>query len=40
MKKLIYYLKLIVKGIEDISMYDSGICSKDKDPFDYITKRK
>ena len=40
MKKLIYYLKLIVKGLEDISLYDSGICPKDKDPFDYITKRK
>jgi hypothetical protein len=40
MKKLIYYLKLIVKGLEDISLYDSGICPKDKDPFDYIAKRK
>ena len=39
MKKLIYYLKLIVKGIEDISMYDSEICHKDKDPFDYIAKK-
>lgn len=40
MKKIIYYLKIIIKGIEDISMYDSGMCSKDEDPFDYITKRK
>ena len=40
MKKLIYYLKLIVKGLEDISLYDSRICPKDKDPFDYIAKRK
>ena len=40
MKKLIYYLKLIVKGLEDTSLYDSGICPKDKDPFDYIAKRK
>ena len=40
MKKIIYYLKLIIKGLEDISLYDSGICHKDKDPFDYIHKRK
>lgn len=38
MKNIIYYLKLIIKGLEDISLYDSGICSKDKDPFDYISK--
>lgn len=36
MKKFLHYLKLIIKGLEDISLYDSGICSKDKDPFDYI----
>ena len=40
MKRFLYYLKLIVKGLGDIAMYDSGICSKDKDPFDYISKRK
>ena len=40
MKKFLYYLKLIIKRLGDISMYDSGICSKDKNPYDYISKRK
>ena len=40
MKKFKYYCKLVVKALGDISLYDSGICPKDKDPYDYIAKRK
>lgn len=38
MRKFFEYIKIIYKALEDISLYDSGICSKDKDPFDYISK--
>lgn len=38
MKKFIDYIKLIYKALEEMSICD--ICSKDKDPFDYISKRK
>ena len=38
MRKFFDYIKIIYKALEEMSICD--ICSYDKDPYDYIAKRK
>lgn len=38
MRKFYNYVQIIFKALGDISMCD--ICPYDKDPYDYIAKRK